>query len=519
MKYDVVIVGGGSAGCTLATRLSEDPNRSVLLLEAGPDYIDLEHLPDELKYGHRQEAADIDSPFNWAYRGQGTTDQEVPMQVARGKVIGGSGSVNGQVFLRGVPEDYDDWAAEGNYEWSFVNLLPFFRKLETDLNVRDDFHGTDGPIPVWRLPRKDFLPVNEAFHQATVAAGFPEDPDMNNPDSTGTGPVPMNNPGGIRMSASLAYLNPNRHRLNLTIKANVLAHRVLFAYGDPTRAVGVEVESGGEKFTVEGSEIILCAGGIATPQLLLLSGVGPAGHLSDMGIPVVKDLPGVGQNLRDHPLVTIELEPKDGVKLSTTEPRIQSGLRYTAKGSDSRNDMQLFPSSFTGLRAGDPLQGRSPDRPQGLRITCILKLADSAGELTLNSADPSDPPHLEYRYFETEWDRKRMREAIHLSLKFLEHPVFGPLVERRLSPTDADVATDNALDAWLRQNVATTQHTSGTCKMGPESDPMAVVDQYCRVRGLQNLRVVDLSICPNVVRANTNATAIVIAERAAGWIN
>ena len=519
MKYDVVIVGGGSAGCTLATRLSEDPNRSVLLLEAGPDYIDLEHLPDELKYGHRQEAADIDSPFNWAYRGQGTTDQEVPMQVVRGKVIGGSGSVNGQVFLRGVPEDYDDWAAEGNYEWSFVNLLPFFRKLETDLNVRDDFHGTDGPIPVWRLPRKDFLPVNEAFHQATVAAGFPEDPDMNNPDSTGTGPVPMNNPGGIRMSASLAYLNPNRHRLNLTIKANVLAHRVLFAYGDPTRAVGVEVESGGEKFTVEGSEIILCAGGIATPQLLLLSGVGPAGHLSDMGIPVVKDLPGVGQNLRDHPLVTIELEPKDGVKLSTTEPRIQSGLRYTAKGSDSRNDMQLFPSSFTGLRAGDPLQGRSPDRPQGLRITCILKLADSAGELMLNSADPSDPPHLEYRYFETEWDRKRMREAIHLSLKFLEHPVFGPLVERRLSPTDADVATDNALDAWLRQNVATTQHTSGTCKMGPESDPMAVVDQYCRVRGLQNLRVVDLSICPNVVRANTNATAIVIAERAAGWIN
>ena len=519
MKYDVVIVGGGSAGCTLATRLSEDPNRSVLLLEAGPDYIDLEHLPDELKYGHRQEAADIDSPFNWAYRGQGTTDQEVPMQVARGKVIGGSGSVNGQVFLRGVPEDYDDWAAEGNYEWSFVNLLPFFRKLETDLNVRDDFHGTDGPIPVWRLPRKDFLPVNEAFHQATVAAGFPEDPDMNNPDSTGTGPVPMNNPGGIRMSASLAYLNPNRHRLNLTIKANVLAHRVLFAYGDPTRAVGVEVESGGEKFTVEGSEIILCAGGIATPQLLLLSGVGPAGHLSDMGIPVVKDLPGVGQNLRDHPLVTIELEPKDGVKLSTTEPRIQSGLRYTAKGSDSRNDMQLFPSSFTGLRAGDPLQGRSPDRPQGLRITCILKLADSAGELTLNSADPNDPPHLEYRYFETEWDRKRMREAIHLSLKFLEHPAFGPLVERRLSPTDADVATDNALDAWLRQNVATTQHTSGTCKMGPESDPMAVVDQYCRVRGLQNLRVVDLSICPNVVRANTNATAIVIAERAAGWIN
>jgi len=519
MRYDVVIVGGGSAGCTLATRLSEDPNRSVLLLEAGPEYTDLESLPDELKLGYRQEASDIASPFNWAYRGQGTPEQEAPMQVARGKVMGGSGSVNGQVFLRGVPEDYDDWAAEGNGEWSYVNLLPFFRKLETDLNVRDDFHGTDGPIPVWRLPREEFMPVNEAFHQASVAAGFPEDPDMNNPDSTGTGALPMNNPDGIRMSASLAYLNPNRHRLNLTIKANVLARRVVFDGEIQPRAVGVEVESGGETFTVEGAEIILCAGGIATPQLLLLSGVGPAAHLNALGIPVVKDAPGVGQNLRDHPLVTIDLDPRDGVKLSTIEPRIQSGLRYTAEGSGTRNDMQLFPSSFTGLRAGDPLQGRSPDRPQGMRITCILKLADSAGELTLASADPSEPPKLDFRYFETEWDRQRMREAIHLSLKFLEHPSFGPLIESRISPTDDDVATDESLDAWLRQNVATTQHTSGTCKMGPESDPMAVVDQYCRVRGLRNLRVVDLSICPNVVRANTNATAIVIAERAAGWIS
>ena len=155
MIYDVVIVGGGSAGCTLATRLSEDPKRSVLLLEAGPDYTDLEQLPDELKYGYRQEAADIESPFNWAYRGQGTPEQKVPMQVARGKVIGGSGSVNGQVFLRGVPEDYDEWPAEGNDEWSFVNLLPFFRKLETDLNVRDDFHGTNGPIPVCGCPGKN----------------------------------------------------------------------------------------------------------------------------------------------------------------------------------------------------------------------------------------------------------------------------------------------------------------------------------------------------------------------------
>ena len=184
------------------------------------------------------------------------------MQVARGKVMGGSGSVNGQVFLRGVPEDYDDWAAEGNDEWSYVNLLPFFRKLETDMNVRDDFHGTDGPIPVWRLPREDFMPVNEAFHQASVAAGFPEDPDMNNPDSTGTGPLPMNNPDGIRMSAALTYLNPNRHRLNLTIRAGVSVQRVVF---DCSQAVGVKVESGGEEFPVEGSEVIHSSPSLRNP--------------------------------------------------------------------------------------------------------------------------------------------------------------------------------------------------------------------------------------------------------------
>ena len=515
MKYDVVIVGGGSAGCTLAARLSEDTNRSVLLLEAGPDYPDFEHLPDELKFGYLQSASDASSPFNWAYQGIGTSQQPVPMEVARGKVIGGSGSVNGQVFLRGLPEDYDAWAAVGNDEWGFLNVLPFFRKLETDQNIRDDFHGTDGPIPVRRLDRASWLPVQEAFYQATLAEGFAHDPDMNNPDSTGCGPVPMNNPDNVRMSAALSYLNPIRHRLNLTVKGGVLAHRVVF---QGNRATGVEVESGDETFTVSGDEIVLCAGGIASPQLLLLSGVGPAGHLGELGLRVVKDLPGVGQNLRDHPLITIDLNQNSGVDLAGQTPRLQVGLRYTAAGSSTRNDMQVFPSSYSGAVAGDPLQGTSPKRPEGMRFTCILELADSAGELRLNSADPAAPPRLEYRYFESEWDRRRMREAVHLCLRLLKHEAFGPMVDGRISPADRDLASDDALDDWLRQHVATAQHTCGTCKMGPHSDPMAVVDQYCRVRGLEALRVVDLSVCPNVVRANTNATAIMIAERAAGWI-
>ena len=512
MKYDVVIVGGGSAGCTLATRLSEDPNRSVLLLEAGPDYPDIDQLPDALKLGHRQEATDIDSPFNWAYRGQGTPEQSVPMQVARGKVIGGSGSVNGQVFLRGVPEDYDDWAAEGNDQWSYVSLLPFFRKLETDLNVRDDFHGTDGPIPVWRLPREEFMPVNEAFHQASVAAGFPEDPDMNNPDSTGTGALPMNNPGGIRMSAALSYLNPNRHRLNLTVKANVLAHRVVF---DGDRAIGVEVESGGEKFTVAGSEIILCAGGIATPQLLLLSGVGPAAHLGELGIPVVYDLPGVGQNLRDHPLVFVTWRTKPEVELDGNAPRMQATLRYTAGGSDLRNDMKVSMQSFATERIN-----RGGDRmvPLGIRMSSGIQLAAGAGELRLQSADPSVQPKLDYHYLEKEFDRARLRETVRICVALGEDPAFRDIIQERIEPTDAQLESDEALDEFLYREVTTSQHVSCTCKMGPSSDPMAVVDQYGKVHGMENLRVVDASIMPDCIRANTNVTTMMIGERVADWI-
>ena len=509
MKYDTIIIGAGSAGCVLATRLTEDPHRSVLLLEAGPDYTGLERYPDDLKYGYDQTASAVNAPHNWSFIGIPTPQQGASMPVPRGKVVGGSSAINGQVFLRGVPEDYDNWAALGNDEWTFRKVLPYFRKAETDTDIRGDFHGSNGPIPVRRHKRDTWLPAQAAFYQACLAADFPADPDMNHPDSMGVGPIPMNNPDGIRMSTSLTYLNPIRHRLNLTVKAQVLVRRLLLTGKQVT---GVEVESGGERFSLEAAEVILTAGAIASPQLLLLSGVGPAEHLRSLGLPVLHALPGVGQNLRDHPNVRVPVQVKDDFPLDPKAPRTQLALRYTAQGSSDRNDMQILQSSFSSPIGGDPLQA------EGIRFTCILELALGAGELRLTSTDPTVQPHLDYRYLEAPWDRQRLREAVRLCARLLEHEAYQDIVAARLAPSDQALASDDALDDWLLHHVTTTQHISGTCKMGPASDPLAVVDQHCRVHGLAGLRVADASVMPDVIRANTNATTIMIAERVADFV-
>jgi choline dehydrogenase len=424
------------------------------------------------------------------------------MDVPRGKVTGGTSAINGQVFLRAIPEDFEYWVSMGNDEWSYEQVLPYYRKLETDTDFSDDFHGTEGPIIVRRHPLDELQPDQAAFYNACVAAGYAENPDHNHPDATGVGPYPLNNPEGIRWSTAIGFLSMARHRINLTIRPNCTTRRVLF---DDTRATGVEVESGGESFVVNGDEIILSAGPIGSPHLLMLSGIGPADQLAEHGISLVKDVPGVGQNLRDHPTVHVSWRALPDVPAPPQEVGPQKvALRYTAPGSDIKNDMIKV------------MRFRKIDRL--LVMSVGLYLALGKGELKLQSPDPDVQPSLDYNYLQEPEDRRRLREGVRLCLELVDMKEFEKVVGERVNPDDAALASDNALDEWLMRSVSTMHHISCTAKMGPDSDPMAVVDQHGRVKGVQSLRVVDGSIMPDCTRANTNVPIMMMAERIADFI-
>ena len=516
MKYDFVIVGAGSAGCALASRLTEDPGVSVMLLEAGPDYPDFERLPDQIKNGVQPWYGSYDPlAHTWGYEANALDSEKrdrQPFRLPRGKVTGGSSAINGQIWFRGIPEDFEEWRELGNEGWGFLDALPYFRKSETDLDFSgDDFHGSDGPIPVRRYGEDELLPSPRAFLDACVAAGFPRTDDMNHPESTGVGFYALNRIDGIRMSTALTYLDMARSRLNLTVRSDVMVHRVRF---DGRRAVGVVAESGGEAFEVAAERVILSGGAINSPQLLMLSGVGDAEHLSELGIGVVTDLPGVGQNLRDHPAVFMHYESE--IAPPSHPPPLQIGMRYTTPGSPFRNDMQMRPLQIRTEHVPPDFSFTDGRTPTGFSIA--MQKALSRGELRLASASPTDQPILDYRYLSEPFDLERMRGAVRLCAEISAMPEYAPARMSRLSPSDDTLASDEALDIWLLDNVVTQHHSSGTCKMGPDDDPMAVVDARCRVRGVEGLMVVDASIMPDVVRANTNASTIMIAEKVAAGI-
>ena len=506
MKYDVIVVGAGSAGAVLASRLSEDPSVSVLLLEAGPDYPDFERLPDDLKngWGTGADGVVVGGKHDWNLTGRASSLSS-KMEVPRGRVTGGTSAINGQVFLRPIPNDFERWVGMGNDEWSYEKALPYMIKIETDLDFGGDFHGKSGPILVHRHPLGSLTDDQLAFHQACRYLGFPENPDHNLPDATGVGPYPLNNPGGVRFSTSVGYLGQSRHRLNLTIKANCTTKRIVFR---ENTAVGVEVESGGEIFLSEAKEIVLCAGAIASPHLLMISGVGPSDQLEKHRIPLTYNSPAVGKNLRDHPTVHTMWKPSLSFNIPNKSVGPQKvALRYKAEDSPYENDMIMV------MRYNHDIGDVG-----ALVISVGIYLAESIGEMRLQSSNISLQPYLNYDMLSTESDLRRMREGVRLADKLATSPQFSSYTDGRVEPDQETLDNDKVLDQWMLKNVTTMHHISGTCKMGPSNDAGAVVDQFGKVYGVTGLRVADVSIVPDCPRANTNIAAMTIGERVADFI-
>ncbi|MDQ1743426.1 MAG: choline dehydrogenase [Pseudonocardiales bacterium] len=504
MRYTDIIVGCGSAGAALTMRLSEDPARQVLVIEAGPDFTD-ETVPDNIYYGREMSFADSD----WGYRAEATDGRRI--RFPRGKLIGGSSAVGATIGLRGMPHDYDEWEAAGNKGWGWADVLPYFRKLETDRDFTNELHGNDGPVPIRRFPEAELSSLQRGFVEACVAHGFDRVADHNDPAASGVGSIPSTRLDATRRFTTAAgYLEPARRRPNVTVWADTLVRRVVIESG---RASGIELQRAGGTEVVHGDRIVLATGTVSTPFLLLHSGIGPAEELRRIGIDVIADLPGVGDNLVDHPRTGAFMVSRPGV-LDRSLPFLQSILRTTSSGSQERNDMQYYMINYFDLKYFPELQMLSGASVIGGVMVCAQR-PKSRGRLSLASADPDERPVIDLNFLSDPRDLVTMREGVRLAWELLNSAPLGPYLERPLIVNDTMMADEEMLDVYLHSSIDSTYHPVGTARMGPDGDPGAVVDSDCAVRGVEGLYVCDASIMPNIPSANTNLTSIMIGEKVA----
>ena len=524
--YDYVIIGGGSAGCVLASRLTEDPACRVLLLEAGPpDRAYLIHIPVGF-------ARMTGGPHTWGYTTvpqKHAMDREIPYAQAR--VIGGGSSINAQVFTRGNPADFDRWASEeGCAGWAFRDVRNYFLRSEGNSILAGEWHGTDGPLGVSNLP--DCQKVTRAFVQSCQEWGMPYNPDFNGPVQAGAGVYQVTTRDNRRCSAAVGYLDPARSRPNLTVETGREVERILF---DGVRATGVRYREGSAGKTVRAErEVIVSAGALGSPKIMMLSGVGPASHLREMDIPVLHDLPGVGENLHDHFGVDIVAELREHDSLDRYRRRhlqawaalqyhlfrsgpltsnvVEGGAFWYADRSAPVPDLQFHFLAGAGAEEGVP--GVAPGA-SGITLNSYTLRPRSRGTVRLRSNRPSDPVVVDPNFLADPEDRRISAQGVKISQEIFSQPSLRKRIRRIILPDDT-VRTDREYEDYARRFGRTSYHPTCTCRMGVGE--MAVVDPQLRVHGLDGIRICDSSIMPSLIGSNTNATTIMIAEKAADLI-